>query len=128
MIVLALILSAADLASIQADTDPLRRGQKALEYLSARIADARAAISQPEALKAAASEIAAAAEVAGEAYGKVKKMGELKRAEVRTREILRKLETLRQDVSVEDRALVEPAEAKVRALQESLLQYVLGRR
>lgn len=128
MTALWVLLLAADLASIKADPDPARRGQKALEYLNARIADARAAMEQPAALKAAADEMVASAETAGEAYSHVRKTSDIKKAEVRTREILRKIETLRQDVPVDDRALVETAEAKVRALQESLLQYVLRRR
>jgi hypothetical protein len=57
-----------------------------------------------------------------------KNAGNYKKAELRTRELLRRLDTLVKDASVDDREILERAQARVTRVHEKLLEGVMSKK
>jgi len=121
---------ALDLGQVRREPDPNKRVVKAMDYASAQLTAARqsAGKAEIEPLRAALEEMNAAAALALETVKAMRKPAQAaKRAELRSRELLRRLETLLQDLSVDDRDAAAPFRDKLQSIQEELLELSLGR-
>ena len=140
MFVLTLTLMMAatltqDLAAVKAEPLLEKRAQKAIDFAGVRLTEARAANDKGEfkVLGSAVDEVTAGAELCLEtleAMGKhpSKNVKNYKLSEKRMRELLRRVETLRADVSLEDRPLVEKAEKRINSIHEKLLEGALSKK
>jgi len=112
-----------------------KRAQRAIDWAGTRLTEIRAAYDKGDykQLKPAMGEVAEAAEfclATLEAMGKhpAKNVKNYKLSEKRMRELLRRVTTFRADVGFDDRASVEPAEARINAVHEKLLAGALSRK
>jgi molecular chaperone GrpE (heat shock protein) len=128
MIVLA--ASGTDLDQIRAEPDPPKRAQKAIDFSGQRLSDARDRASEGdfEGVQAALLQVAEAAELALEATQAKRNVGAMKKVEQKCRDILRRLETLKVDLPVDERDVVDPVEQRVHRVQERILDSIMGRR
>jgi hypothetical protein len=128
-----LLTGAADLASIQAEPNLEKRAGLAMEYAMKRVDAAREAgqAGQVPAMTAVLEEIAGAVELARDSLKQTGKSASkspkhFKRAEQNAVKLLRRLDSLIQDLSVEDREPAEKTRARVRKVQEALLLDIMG--
>jgi hypothetical protein len=128
-----LLAGAAELASIRAEPNLEKRAGLAMDYAMKRVDAAREAeLSGKTAETAAALEdVGGAVELARESLKQTGKNASkspkhFKRAEQNALKLLRRLDTLVQDLSVEDREPAEKARARVRKVQEALLLDIMG--
>jgi hypothetical protein len=131
--VLAMVLAnpgwlRADLKQAMAEANLEKRSKLALENASAAYQTARAAYDTGESEKvaAAAAEITESVDLA---YASLMKTGKdprkspkwFKQAEIETRNLLRRLETFQQQMSFNDREILEKTKAKVQQVHDDLL-------
>ncbi len=83
-------------------------------------------------VKSALEEASESVELAHESLQATRKnprsAGSFKRAELATRQLLRRMDGLRQVMSAVDRDLLDPAQAKVTAVHEQLIQAIMGKK
>jgi phytoene dehydrogenase-like protein len=117
-----------DLKQIQAEPNLERRSKLALEHASSALQEAREAYRNGENDKTAAlaAEIQESVEIAA---ASLKQTGKdprrspkwFKNAEIATRDLLRKLDTFQQDMSFNDRPVLEKVKEKVQQVHDDLL-------
>lgn len=126
---------AIDLDSVKSEPLPEKRAQRALDCAQERITDARKHYESGNDA-ALAKALQQAAEAAEYSVAALEEMGKhpsrnvrhYKPAELRVREILRRIETLRNDVSVDQRAPVVECEKRLAAVHDKLLDGVMSRK
>lgn len=124
---------AADLASIRSDPNLEKRAGLAMDYAMQRVDAAREAGAAGKTAEATADleEVGGAAELVRESLKQTGKNASkspkhFKKAELNARKLLRRLDTLIQDLSVEDREPAEKVRLRVRKVQEALLLDIMG--
>lgn len=124
---------AADLETIRKEPNLEKRSELALANADAAIDRARTAYQNGEdaGFKSALAEVAASLDLGKEsldATGKNarKKPKYFKKAEITIRRLTRRLDTMRNEVSVDDRPAVEPVVARAHELQEEILHAIMG--
>jgi len=129
----AMAMAGQDLASVKAEPNPEKRSEKALLYADGVVTRMRDAMEQggPEALRAQLGELREAVNVSVDSLlnsGKNarKSPKHFKRAEAKLRELLRRLQTLRHDLGVDDRDLLDGVTAQVSRRIDALVEATLG--
>jgi hypothetical protein len=120
----------AALEAARAETDPAKRAAKAMDCAAAQLAEARSVTSTggAEAVIAALARMIEGVELAFETVRGVRKPASIaKRVEIRCRDLLRRLETLIQDLPVDEREGAKPSQDRLRAVQDQLLEISMGR-
>lgn len=118
----------ADLKRAMAEPNLEKRSQLALDNAAAMYQAARTAYQNGDAAKAAAA-IAEVQESVDLAYTSLTDTGKnprkspkwFKKAEIETRDLLRKLDSLQQEMSFDERPMVEKAKARVQQVHDDLL-------
>ena len=120
--------AAADLKQALAETNLERRSKLALDNAEAAYQALRAAYGQGDSqqVSAAAGEIQESVELA---YTSLKATGKdprkspkwFKRAEIETRDLLRRLDSFQQQMSFDDRPVLDPVKGKIQQVHDSLL-------
>jgi hypothetical protein len=125
----------AGLDEVRTEPDARKRYQKALDYASAQIDEARKAYQSGAmaGFRTALGEVRAGAELCDETLrapgrNSARNLGQFKKAEIRLREILRRLEQLSSDSAVEDRKPIEQVREPVQRIQNQLLVDITSRR
>jgi hypothetical protein len=118
----------ADLKTAMAETDLGKRSKLALDNASVVLKSLREAYNAGERQKVtdAAAEYVASVDLASEslkATGKNPRKSPkwFKQAEIATRDLLKKLETLQQDLSFDDRSVLDKAKARTQEVHDELL-------
>lgn len=125
----------ADLAEVRAEPHPEKRARAALDFAEDALRQARAAYGSGEAQKSAQllGQVRESVELADESLKKSgKKPGKsprpFKEAEQKTRDLLRRLKDFKGEMSVDDRAALEPVESKIQQIHDDLLIGILEKR
>jgi hypothetical protein len=125
----------ADLAAAKAEPNLEKRAAKALDNADAALGEARKAYdgSALEKFAQALGELRESVELCDASLRQTGKNASkspkhFKRAELKMRDLLRRIEGLRQEVSVDDRPVVEKVKDRVQYLHEELLLDIMGRR
>ena len=134
-VLLALRISAADLASIRQEANAERRSQLALDYAATALDAARGGYQAGDINKAEAA-LNEVGEAVGLAYqsildtGKVARRnpGLFKRAELATRQLLRRIEGLAESLSFQDRPLAEKVRDRVGAVHDDLVDAIMSKK
>jgi hypothetical protein len=122
----------AELTAVRAEQNPEKRAGKAVDHADALTGNlAKTYESDWKATLSAVEEIAESVELAGESLrvsGKNARKSPkyFKKAELRSREILRRLDSFIQSASVDDRAPLEQARARIQQVHDHLLQQIMG--
>ena len=118
----------ADLKTAMAESDLGKRSKLALDNASAMLKSVRESYNAGERQKAtdAANEYVASVDLAAEslkATGKNPRRSPkwFKQAEIATRDLLKKLDTLQQDLSFDDRSMLDKAKARTQEVHDELL-------
>src|SRR5262249_3374769 len=126
---------ASELDAVRAEPMPEKRYWKALEYASSQMDLARKSYGKGdvETYHAALDQVTKAVQLCDEtlrATGKnpSKSPKHFKRAELKMREIVRRLQSLEDEVSVDDRAAATKARTRVNEIHDELLFDIMGRR
>ncbi len=120
----------ADLDAIKAEPDLGKRAAKAMDYATAQLTEARRAglAGEGDRMKEALTGLVQGAELALATVKSIRKPAmAAKRVELRSRELLRRLDTLLQDLPVEERESALPFQVRLQAVHEELLELSLGR-
>lgn len=129
--ILALFLF-ADLSSIKGVPDLEKRSELALVNADEQVDGARTAYKagdvkkMQQALDELRDSVTLAADALENAHKQARKSKYYKRAELKTRALLRRLKTLADEVSVEDRNVVEDARQKVQEVHDHLLEDIMS--
>jgi hypothetical protein len=122
----------ADLATVKAEPNLEKRAEKALVYAGEVVTAMRGELDRNdvEKIQAQLKDFEAAVELAVEslkATGKNARRSpkHFKKAELRLRELLRRLETLRQDMSIDDRPVLDGVKAQVEKRIDELVEATL---
>ncbi len=130
------LLSQADLERARAERDLGKRSQFALENASAAMKAARQAYKSGD-IRKVAQEAAELEESVEFAHASLAETGKdprkspkwFKRAEIETRNLLRNLEDFQEEMSYDDRALLDKAKIKIQQVHDDLLTGLMeGRR
>ena len=131
---LILWLAFADVASLKAEPDPDKRSELALANADHAVDVARQAYSGAD-LKAereALDEIRQSVELSSDAlhqsHQAPRKSKYYKRAELKVQALVRRLQTLRDDVDVDDRAAVEAVMKRVQEIHDQLLVEIMSKK
>jgi hypothetical protein len=124
-----------DLDAVRAEPRADKRYEKALDFASEQITEARKQYQDGkfEQFRNCVGDVIVAVKLCdqtlrGTGKNPSKSPKHFKRAEMRMREILRRLTGLEQDVSVEDRNVVTKAKSSVQEIHDNLLFDIMGRR
>lgn len=122
----------ADLATVKAEPNLEKRAEKALVYAGEVVTAMRGELDRNdvEKIQAQLKDFEAAVELAVDslkATGKNARRSpkHFKKAELRLRELLRRLETLRQDMSIDDRPVLDGVKAQVEKRIDELVEATL---
>ena len=128
-------LWAADLASVQQESNPERRNQLAIGFANSALDAARTAYqaNDMEKTRASLDEVGDAVTLA---YDSLKQTGKearrdpklFKRTELATRQMLRRIEGMAEGMNFEDRPLVDKLRERVTAIHENLLQDIMAKK
>jgi hypothetical protein len=134
-VLLALPLSAADLAAIRQEPNLERRSQLAVDYAGAALDTARKEYQAGSAEKSAAAinEVGDAVELAWQSLldtGKEARRDPkyFKRTELATRQLLRRIEGLAESMSYQDRPLAEKLRDRVSAVHDDLVNALMSKK
>lgn len=118
----------ADIAAVKAEPNLERRSERAVDYANEALTQARHdyEAGEFEKFKAGVVEVEQAAELSASSLEDSGKSGRkypkyYKKAELAVRTLLRRIENLRQEVSVDDRELVDGLKIKVDAVHDRLI-------
>lgn len=139
---MVLALAAASSAALAFDLDSIRkepnlekRSERALANADAAIDRARAAYEKADdaQFKAALNEVSESILLSKQSLDESGKNARkrpkyFKKAEIGIRRLSRRLDSLRIEVSVDDRPLVEPVAAQAHRLQEEILLAIMGKK
>ncbi|MBM3796482.1 MAG: hypothetical protein FJW31_21010 [Acidobacteria bacterium] len=133
LLLTASLSQAASLETIRKEPNLEKRSELALANADLAIDRARTAYQNGEdaAFKTALDEVSASLDLGKQsldATGKNarKKPKYFKKAEITIRRLARRLDTMRNEVSVDDRPAVEPVVTRAHALQEEILHAIMG--
>jgi hypothetical protein len=122
------VIRSADLKQARAEPNLEKRARLALENAGAKLQDARDAYDKDDgtALKSDIAEIQESVDLAFESLNETHKDPRrspkwFKYAEIQTRDLLRKLDTFQQDMSFQDRPLLDKVKEDVQQVHEKLL-------
>lgn len=134
-LLVTILIRVLDLSSVRSEPNLERRSELALEYANTAFDQARDAYSAGDVTRteAALGELSESVDLA---YHSLEETGKdarrnpkfFKRAELKTRELLRRLDSLRQTVSFEDRALIEKVRDRVAEVHDSLLHGIMSKK
>jgi len=122
----------ADLGQVKSEANLEKRARLALENADRALREARTTYGKGEFQQTGAliSEIQQSVELADNSLRETGKNPRkspkwFKRAEIETRDLLRKMDSFREEMSVVDRPMLEPAIAKVQQVHDNLLRGVM---
>lgn len=131
----ALAAHAFDLAAIRKEPNLEKRSERALANADAAIDRARTAYEKADdgQFKAALNEVSESILLCKQSLDESGKNARkrpkyFKKAEIGIRRLSRRLDSLRIEVSVDDRPLVEPVAAQAHRLQEEILLAIMGKK
>ena len=123
---------AADLAQVRTEPNPEKRARAALELAERSLKSSRQAYAAGDAQQTAAlldevGQSVSLAETSLEATHKnpIKSPKHFKYAEIKTVDLLRKIEAFSQDMSVDDRPMLEPVKSIVQGAHDRLLHGIM---
>jgi exonuclease VII small subunit len=123
-----------DLATVKTEPNLERRSDRALENAQSALDAARKAYEggDLDQTKTALEEVRESVDLSYKSLLDTRKdprgSGHFKKAELATRQLLRRLDGLRQTMSVLDRDVIDPVEARVSEVHENLIQGIMGKR
>lgn len=132
MTLILIILLAADLAAVRALPDLEKRSEAALSAADEGIDIARAAYAKGDedrtkvALQEIGEYVSLAESSLDDAPKKARNSKYYKRAELKTRAIARRLKSLADEVSADDRKLIDDVQKKVLEIHDHLLDDIMG--
>lgn len=125
----------ADLTAVRTEPNLERRSERAVEYANEALTAARQAYQEGklEPFKTQVAEVQAASELSVQSLEETGKSGRkhpkyFKKAELAVRMLLRRIESLRQEVSIDDRESMDQLKAKVETVHDRLLQDLMEKR
>lgn len=133
-VLVTLLLSAFDLGSIRTEPNLERRCDLALDYANMALDQARDSYGVGDLSKTQASliEVRESVDLAYQSLEETgkdpRRSSKFKRAELKTRELLRRLEGMRQNVSFEDRPLIEKVRDRVAEIHDNLLKGIMSKK
>ncbi len=124
----------ADLNAIKAEGKPEKRAERALDNAAAALKSAEDAYKVKGDLGQTNTELQEVGDSVELAYSSLKATGKnpskspkhFKRAEIETRELLRRLTDFREQMSFEDRDVLDKVRAAVQKVHEDLLEGIMG--
>ena len=131
---LILWLAFADVASLKAEPDPDKRSELALANADHAVDVARQAYSggdlkaEREALDEIRQSVELSSDSLHQSHQAPRRSKYYKRAELKAQALVRRLQTLRDDVDVDDRAAVEAVMKRVQEIHDQLLVEIMSKK